>query len=50
VDGGVAVKREIQVGALSVAEVEIVKGLEPGEQILLSDTSLFEGAKTVLIR
>jgi HlyD family secretion protein len=50
VDGGVAVKREIQVGALSVSEVEIVKGLEAGEKILLSDTSLLEGARTVLIR
>lgn len=50
VDGGVAVKREIQVGALSVSEVEILKGLEPGEKILLSDTSLLEGATTVLIR
>jgi HlyD family secretion protein len=50
VDGSVAVKREIQVGALSVSEVEIVKGLEAGEKILLSDTSLLEGAKTVLIR
>jgi len=50
VDGGMAVKREILVGASSVSEVEIVKGLEPGEKILLSDTSVFEGARTVLIR
>jgi HlyD family secretion protein len=50
VDGGVAVRREIAVGAVSVSQVEIVKGLRPGERIVLSDTSGFEGARTVLIR
>jgi HlyD family secretion protein len=50
VDGGVAVRREIQVGAVSVAEVEIVKGLSPGEHVVVSDTSSFDGARTVLIR
>jgi len=50
VDGGVAVRREIAVGAVSVSEVEIVKGLNPGERIVVSDTSVFDGARTVLIR
>jgi len=50
VDNGVAVKREIEVGAVSVSEVEIVRGLSPGERIVVSDTSVFEGARTVLIR
>ena len=50
VDNGVAVKREIQVGAVSVSEVEITKGVNPGERIVVSDTSVFEGARTVLIR
>lgn len=50
VDGGVAVRREIEVGAVSVSEVEIVKGLRPGERIVVSDTSTFDGARTVLIR
>jgi HlyD family secretion protein len=50
VDNGVAVKREIQVGAVSVSEVEITKGVSPGERIVVSDTSVFEGARTVLIR
>ena len=50
VDNGVAVRREIAVGAVSVSAVEITKGLQEGEQIVLSDTSVFEGAKTVLIR
>ena len=42
--------REIAVGAVSVSEVEIVRGLAEGERIVVSDTSLFEGAGTVLIR
>src|SRR5688572_14392098 len=50
VDNGVAVKREIEVGAVSVSEVEITKGVKPGERIVVSDTSVFEGARTVLIR
>jgi HlyD family secretion protein len=50
VDGGVAVRREIAVGAVSVSEVEIVRGLSPGERIVVSDTSVFDGARTVLIR
>jgi hypothetical protein len=33
-----------------VAEVEILRGLAQGERIVVSDTSLFEGAGTVLIR
>jgi HlyD family secretion protein len=48
-DGGMATVREIEAGASSVSEVEIVKGLEPGEQIVLSDISIFDGAKTVLV-
>lgn len=50
VDQGIATLREIQVGATSVGEVEIVRGLEPGATIVLSDTTLFGGAKTVLLR
>ncbi len=50
VNDGVAVKREIQVGAVSVSEVEILRGVSPGEKVVVSDTSVFEGAKTVLIR
>ena len=50
VEDGVATKREIQTGSMSVSEVEVVRGLHAGEQIVVSDTSIFEGAKTVLIR
>jgi HlyD family secretion protein len=49
VDAGMATVREIEAGASSVSEVEIVRGLEPGERIVLSDISVFEGAKTVLL-
>lgn len=50
VEDGVATKREIQTGSMSVSEVEIARGLGEGEEIVISDTSLFEGAKTVLVR
>jgi len=50
VEDGVATKREIATGSMSVSEVEIARGLREGEEIVLSDTSLFEGAKTVLVR
>ena len=47
---GLATLRQIRTGATSVGEVEIVEGLEAGEQIILSDLTLFNGAKTVLVR
>jgi len=50
VEDGIATKREIQVGSMSVSEVEIVRGLQEGDQLVISDTSQFEGARTVLIR
>jgi HlyD family secretion protein len=49
-EGGIARRREIEVGAVSVAEVEILRGLAEGERIVISDTSIFEGAGTVLVR
>jgi HlyD family secretion protein len=50
VEGGLARRRVIATGAVSIAEVEIVSGLQPGDRVVLSDTSSFEGAGTVLIR
>lgn len=47
---GVAVAHPIEVGSLSVSEVEIVTGLEPGEEIIISDTTRFDGAERVLLR
>ena len=48
--GGIAVQRPVQFGAVSLGEVEVVKGLAVGERIVTSDTSVFQGAQTVLIR
>jgi HlyD family secretion protein len=50
VENGIATKREIAVGAVSVSAVEIVKGLSAGEKVVLSDTTELAGAKTVLLR
>jgi HlyD family secretion protein len=50
VEDGIAVLRPIRVGAISLAEVEVASGLELGEEIIISDTARFEGAKKVLLR
>jgi HlyD family secretion protein len=50
VEDGIAVLRPIRVGAISLAEVEVVSGLELGEKIIISDTARFDGAKKVLLR
>jgi len=50
VENGLARRREIEVGAISVGEVEILTGLREGEEIVLSDMSQFDDVETVLIR
>jgi HlyD family secretion protein len=50
VEGKMATRREIAVGASSVTEVEITKGLREGETIVISDTSSFEHAENVMLR
>ena len=50
VQDGLATRRTIAVGAVSVSEVEIADGLEIGDEIVLSDMSRFDGADTVLLR
>ncbi len=50
VDGDVATRREIALGATSASEVEVVSGLTAGERIIVSDTAAFGDAKTVLLR
>ncbi|MFL6247871.1 MAG: efflux RND transporter periplasmic adaptor subunit [Thermoanaerobaculia bacterium] len=50
VDGQLARRRAIELGANSVGEVEIVRGLKEGETIVVSDTTPFEDAKTVMLR
>lgn len=50
VDGDMAARRDIQLGAVSASEVEVLKGLETGDRIIVSDTSAFGDVKTVLLR
>ena len=50
VSDGLARRRAIVVGTVSVTEVEILEGLEEGEEIVLSDLGPAEGAETVLLR
>lgn len=50
VSDGLARRRAIVVGTVSVTEVEILEGLEEGEEIVLSDLGPSEGAETVLLR
>ncbi|MBK0394852.1 efflux RND transporter periplasmic adaptor subunit [Ramlibacter algicola] len=49
VDGGVAVRRPIQLGATSVSAVEVNAGLQPGERVVVSGTDAFEHAERVKI-
>jgi HlyD family secretion protein len=50
VDGEVATRRSVTLGASSASEVEVIQGLEAGDRIIVSDTSAFGDAKTVLLR
>ena len=47
---GVAELRPIEVGSLSVTEIEITAGLEAGDQIIISDPARFRNAERVLLR
>ncbi|HET6565969.1 MAG TPA: HlyD family efflux transporter periplasmic adaptor subunit [Xanthomonadales bacterium] len=46
---GLAVKREISLGARSSAEVEVLDGLQEGDQVIISSISEFEKFDTVQI-
>jgi HlyD family secretion protein len=51
VEDELAVRRPIRLGAASVASVEVLEGLEPGEQVVIGGTDHFEDAERVrLIR
>jgi len=47
VQGDVATKRAIRTGAVSVSEVEILEGLQPGDRIIISNLGEFERVETV---
>lgn len=44
-----AVRRQIETGARSLGDVEILAGLEPGDTIVVSNLDPFRGADTVLL-
>jgi len=41
-EGAYAIRVPVQIGVTSVNEVEIVQGLEPGDEVILSDTSAWD--------
>ncbi|HXT20885.1 MAG TPA: HlyD family efflux transporter periplasmic adaptor subunit [Thermoanaerobaculia bacterium] len=47
VDDGIAQLRPIEVGSVSITEIEISGGLKEGDEIVLSDPTPFGGAKRV---
>ena len=47
--GDKALRSDIRTGAASVSAVEIVSGLKPGDEIIVSPISQFEGAAAVLL-
>jgi len=50
VDGKIATRRSVTLGATSSDEVEVLDGLQAGERIIVSDTTAFGDARTVLLR
>ncbi len=48
-DGGIAVRRPVQVGATSVSAVEVVSGLKVGDRVVIAGTDSFENAERVSI-
>lgn len=46
-DGDIAVRRSIRLGASSLAAVEVLEGLQPGERVVIAGSDLFEDAERV---
>lgn len=46
---GLAEKRAIRLGAQSLAKVEVLEGLQPGERVVTSGTDNFHGAERVAV-
>lgn len=46
---GEAVRTTVQIGRMSVNEVEVLDGLQPGDQVILSDMTQFDDADRVRI-
>ena len=49
VEGGVAYRRPVTLGATSVSAVEIVAGLKPGDRVVVAGTEAFDNAAQVKI-
>jgi HlyD family secretion protein len=49
VRGDQAVRTPVELGAASVSEIEVVRGLAPGDKIIISDTRDFNEAPALLI-
>jgi HlyD family secretion protein len=46
---GVAYRQPVKLGAASVSAVEVVGGLKPGDQVVISGTDIFDNAERVTI-
>ncbi len=49
VDGNIAQRRPVRLGAASIQKVEILDGLNRGERIVVSGTDAFKGAERVIL-
>ncbi|HEY2679080.1 MAG TPA: efflux RND transporter periplasmic adaptor subunit [Steroidobacteraceae bacterium] len=49
VHGNIAERHPVQLGAASIAKVEILDGLSAGDQIVISGTDAFNGAQRVIL-
>lgn len=50
VDGGEARRRSVRLGVASYEHIEVVEGLQEGEEVLVSDTSAFGTARRLRLR
>lgn len=48
-DDGIATRRQIETGVRSLGDVEVLSGLQPGDEIVISNLDPFRGADTVLL-
>ena len=48
-DGRAAVRVNVKLGRSSVNTIEIVEGLQPGDQVILSDTSAWDAYNRILL-
>ena len=48
-DDGIAMRRQIEIGARSLAAVEIISGLREGDDVVISSIDQFRGAESVLV-